>query len=331
MLSVRILGTPPNDNALLVVADSGQSRARMLFDCGARTLDDVPQGEIQSVAHLFLTHLHMDHVSGFDAFFRVNFQRSNLENHIWGPAGTARILQHRFQGYWWSHAPELSGTWFVHDVDAEHIRSYRFEANEAFATMHDAATCSHDGTILDTPEVRVEAIPLVHHGLCLGYVAREPGKTTIDTTALASMGLKPGPWVATLKDAATTAVEVGGTMFDAAVLRERLMRTTQGDSFAYLTDFLADAAQRERIAPRLAGVRTLYAEAQYAREDGALALKYHHSTVDQIAELARLAGVERYTLLHLSRRYRPEQWIEMRDCARAIFPNSDYVPEWGLG
>ena len=108
------------------------------------------------------------------------------------------------------------------------------------------------------------------------------------------------------------------------------MRTTTGDSFAFLTDFLADEAQRKRIAPRLAGVDTLYAEAQYAREDSALALKYHHSTVDQIAELARMAGVGRYTLLHLSRRYRPAQWIEMRDCARAIFPNSGYIEEWGL-
>jgi ribonuclease Z len=103
------------------------------------------------------------------------------------------------------------------------------------------------------------------------------------------------------------------------------------DSFAYLTDFLADAEQRACIAPRLAGVRTLYAEAQYAPEDGALACKYHHSTVDQIAELARLAGVERYTLLHLSRRYSPDQWVAMRDCARTIFPNSDYTEQWGLG
>ena len=331
MLNVRVLGLPPNDNALLLVADGGQSRTRMLFDCGADTLAGIPHGEVQAIGHLFLTHLHMDHVSGFDAFFRVNFQRSNMENHIWGPVGTARILHHRFQGFWWSHAAELCGTWFVHDVDAATVRDYRFEAGEAFATMHEAGVRSHDGTILETAEARVEAIPLVHHGVCLGYVVREPDRHTIDAGAVAGLGLKSGPWIAELKKPDSGSIVIDGQVFDAADLRRQLVRTEKGDSFAYLTDFLADEEQRRRIAPRLTGVNTLYAEAQYAAEDGALARKYHHSTIDQIAELARLANVGRYTLLHLSRRYRPDQWIEMCECARSIFPNSGYVEEWGLG
>lgn len=331
MLDVRILGVPPADNALMAVADSGRSRTRMLFDCGADTLAGVPQGEIQAIGHLFLTHLHMDHVSGFDSFFRANFQRSNMENHIWGPAGTARIIGHRFQGFWWSHSHELSATWFVHDVDAESVRTWRFEAGEAFAVAHDAGEWRHDGIILETAEARVEAIPLVHHGLCLGYVVREAERRTIDMAAVAAAGLKAGQWIAELKNGEADSVVIDGVAHDAAKLRGKFLRTAEGDSFAFLTDFLADEAQRERIAPRLAGVDTLYAEAQYATEDRALALKYHHSTVDQIAELARMAGVRRYTLLHLSRRYRPEQWIEMRESARAIFPNSGYVEEWGLG
>ena len=330
MLDVRILGFPPSDNALMVVADSGRSRTRMMFDCGADTLAGVPQGEVQGIAHLFLTHLHMDHVSGFDSFFRPNFQRSNMENHIWGPAGTAKIMSHRFQGFWWSHAPELSATWFVHDVDASTVRTWRFEAGEAFAVMHEAGERAHDGIVLETPQASVEALALVHHGLCLGYVVREKERQSVDPAALAAAGLKPGPWMAQLKEPESTSITIDGESHDAAGLRAKILRTTTGDSFAFLTDFLADEAQRERIAPRLAGVDTLYAEAQYAIEDGALALKYHHSTVDQIAELARMAGVGRYVLIHLSRRYRPEQWKEMRDCARAIFPNSDFIPEWGL-
>ena len=331
MLNVRVLGAPPNDNALLLVADGGKSRTRMLFDCGADTLAGIPHGEVQAIAHLFLTHLHMDHVSGFDAFFRVNFQRSNMENHIWGPMGTARILHHRFQGFWWSHAAELCGTWFVHDVDAATVRDYRFEAGEAFAVMHDAGERGHDGTILETAEVRVAAIPLVHHGLCLGYAVREPDRQTIDTGALAALGLKPGAWIAELKNPDNSSIVIDGQEYDAGDLRQQLVRTEKGESFAYLTDFLADEEQRQRIAPLLAGVDTLYAEAQYAVEDDALARKYHHSTIDQIAELARLAKVGRYTLLHLSRRYSRDEWIKMCECARAIFPNSGYIDEWKLG
>ncbi|MGN8000341.1 MBL fold metallo-hydrolase [Sphingomonas sp. 22176] len=314
----------------MALADSGQSRLRMMFDCGADTLHTASQAEIQSIAHLFLTHLHMDHVSGFDAFFRMNFARTNVENHIWGPAGTARILHHRFQGFWWSHAPELVGTWFVHDVDAGCVQTYRFEANEAFAEMHAQDERTHNGIVLQTPEVQVEAIDLVHHGLCLGYVVREAARQTVDMAAIAAMGMRPGPWLAALKKPETRSVQIDGVAHDAEALRTKVIQAAAGDSFAYLTDFLADETQCARIAPRLSGVQTLYAEAQYAVEDGELARKYYHSTVDQIAMLARDAGVERYTLLHLSRRYSPAQWIEMAAAARAIFPNSGYVAEWGL-
>jgi ribonuclease Z len=331
MLNVKIFGTPPNDNALWVVADSGQSSSSFLFDCGADVLRDVSHGDVQAIDHLFLSHMHMDHISGFDAFFRVNFGRTNRPNHIWGPAGSARILSHRFQGYWWSHAAELTGTWFVHDIDETTIHTWRFEAREAFAVMHDQGVQSYDGTILETREARVAAIPLKHHGLCLGYAVREVERQSVDAAALAALGLRPGPWLASLKTQAQGILTIGDTAYDVADLRRRIMTPVPGDSVAYLTDFLADEDQRARIAPYLRGINTLYAEAQYAVEDGALALKYHHSTVDQIAALAKQAGVNRYTLLHLSRRYTREDWVAMLKTAQAVFPNSGYVAEWGIG
>lgn len=330
MLDVRILGRPPNDNALLVLADSGQSCTRMMFDCGADTLADVPLGEIQAIDHLFLSHLHMDHISGFDAFFRVNFQRCNRENHIWGPKGTASILQHRFQGFWWSHASELNSQWLVHDVDEATVQSWRFEANEAFAVMHDAGRRAYQRVILETREAKVSAIPLKHHGLCMGYAVREVDRYSIDTAALDRLGLKPGPWIAELKAGISGPINLGETTHDADALRAQVMQCQRGDSFAYLTDFLADEEQRPRIAPHLTGIKTLYAEAQYAADDGALAEKYHHSTIDQIAALAALAGVERYTMLHLSRRYSPVQWRDMLKCAQSVFANTGFPVDWGI-
>jgi ribonuclease Z len=331
MLDIKILGTPPNDNALFVVANDGKSQTKMLFDCGADTVSSLPIGDIQSIEHLFLSHMHMDHISGFDAFFRVNFGRQNMENNIWGPTGSAAILQHRFQGFWWSHAAELKGTWYVHDVDGDSIHSFRFEAHEAFSICHDEGSRPNDGVLVETKSISVSAIPLKHHGLCLGYVGREPRKLNVQSAALAELGLKPGPWMAALKMGNTPHIEIDGVVHNCDELRGKLIREEDGDSFAYLTDFVADAEQREHIAPYLHNVRKIYAEAQYAKEDSALAVKYHHSTVDQIAQLAGMAGAEQYILLHLSRRYSPQQWVEMRDCAREIFSASDYIKEWELG
>ncbi|WP_034385015.1 MBL fold metallo-hydrolase [Deinococcus sp. YIM 77859] len=328
MLKVQVLGRPTGDNALWVTADSGQGQTRLLLDCGEDTLDGLPLAEIQATDHLLFSHLHMDHVAGFDRFFRATFDRTNRPNHIWGPPGTARILGHRFQGYWWNHAPELHATWHVHDVDAREVRTFRFEAREAFEGMHEEGTTPRPSLLLTTPQATVKALLLQHHGPCLGYVVREPERMTVDTAQLAALDLKPGPWLAQLKAGARGRLDIHGTPFDADDLAARLLRRQTGESVAYLTDFLLDGPEQDRLAPLLSGVDTLYAEAQYAPEEAALAARHHHTTVTQVAALARAAGVRELCLLHLSRRYGRGRWPELLAAAQSIFPNTRFPAGW---
>ncbi|WP_189072671.1 MBL fold metallo-hydrolase [Deinococcus sedimenti] len=327
MLRSQVLGRPAEDNALWVVADSGQGQTRLLLDCGARVLDALPFAEVQATDHLLLSHLHMDHVGGFDDFFRATFDRP-APTHAWGPPGTARILGHRFQGFWWNHAPELRGQWVVHDVHDTYVQAFRFEAHETFAVAHDAGTRAHDGTILTTPEVTVQAVPLEHHGRSLGFILREPDRARVNTAALTGLGLRPGPWLAALKSGVTGQIDVNGQPHDADNLRAALLDREAGDSVAYLTDFLLDAAQHARLAPLLRDVQMLYAEAQYAPADQELATRHEHTTVTQVAALAHAAGVPALTLLHLSRRYRPEDWAVMLHAAQAIHPNAPFPDGW---
>ncbi|WP_102126905.1 MBL fold metallo-hydrolase [Deinococcus planocerae] len=328
MLKAQVLGRPAEDNALWVTADTGQGQTRLLLDCGARTLDTLPFAEVRAVDHVLFSHLHMDHVAGFDSLFRATFDLPGRENHVWGPPGTARILSHRFRGYWWNHAPELSGRWYVHDVDGREIRSFRFELREAFEVAHEESTRPVNGPLFTTPEVSVEAVPLRHQGVCLGYVVREPERVSVDPGALQTLGLRGGPWLAALKAGATGTLDVHGTPHDAEELRARLLRRQPGGSLAYLTDFLLDAAEQARLAPLLAGVGTLYAEAQYLPEDADLARRNDHTTATQVAALARAAGVGQLCLLHLSRRYRAQRWPEFLAAARAIFPATHFPAGW---
>src|SRR5215475_13860300 len=136
-LTFRVLGTAGNDNALLVHVDSGQAVERLLFDCGEGCLSELALADIQAIDHLFFSHLHMDHVGGFDTFFRCTFGRDTKPNQVWGPPETARILQHRFQGFLWNLHEQMSGTWRVTDVSPEETRTVRFELQEAFTVAHD--------------------------------------------------------------------------------------------------------------------------------------------------------------------------------------------------
>lgn len=119
----KILGDPGRDNALLVSVDSGQSLTKLLFDCGEGCLSSLSVSEIKSIDHILFSHLHMDHICGFDTFFRVTFNRESKENHIWGPTETVRIMQHRFRGFMWNLADEISGKWMVHDIDEKKVET----------------------------------------------------------------------------------------------------------------------------------------------------------------------------------------------------------------
>ncbi|HEX9046556.1 MAG TPA: ribonuclease Z, partial [Verrucomicrobiae bacterium] len=107
-----------------------------------------------------------------------------------------------------------------------------------------------------------------------------------------------------------------------------LLRETPGDAIAYLTDFLLDDRTMDRLAAALAGCGTMVCEGQYRQADWELAQKHFHMTTVRSATLAQRAGVKELVLFHLSDRYQPEQWREMLQEAREIFPNTQYPPQW---
>src|SRR5947209_12941256 len=94
-ITFQVLGAAGRDNALFVRLDSGQAIDRLLFDSGGGCPDALAWADLQALDHLFFSHLHMDHVAGFDTFFRCNYNRATKPNVVWGPPQTGRILHGR--------------------------------------------------------------------------------------------------------------------------------------------------------------------------------------------------------------------------------------------
>lgn len=174
-LTHRVLGGMGRDNALLVTIGDGQTPRRLLFDCGEGCLAELAGDEIRAIDHLFFSHLHLDHVAGFDGFFRRTFDRTQPANHVWGPPDTARILQHRFRGFLWNLHHGLDASWRVHEAHPGEVRTSRFELREAFAVEHDEGRRPGGPTILTGEGFTVEAVALDHRTTVLGYVARDRG------------------------------------------------------------------------------------------------------------------------------------------------------------
>src|SRR5262245_33000099 len=204
-ITFHVLGAPGHDNALLVQIDSGQAVHRLLFDCGEGCLAGLPFADVCAVDHLFFSHLHMDHVAGFDSFFRCTYARDTKPNRAWGPPGTAAILQHRFQGFLWNLHEQMSAAWRVFDVHPNSVNTTRFELREAFAIAHDEGARPYERVIWDDAAYSVEAVTMDHKTPSLAYVVREKPRRNIDTARMSALGLRPGPWLKQLKESAVPA------------------------------------------------------------------------------------------------------------------------------
>lgn len=325
----RVLGSPGRDNALSVRIESGQRVTRLLFDCGDGCLSGLSFSEIQSIDHLFFSHFHMDHVGGFDSFFRCTFNRDAKENVIWGPPGTSSIIHHRLQGFLWNLVEGQQATWQVNNIGVAKIDRYRYELSEAFAVQHDAAIVECADVVLDDEDFTVSAITLKHHGPSLGYLVREKPKVNVRKERLSAMGLRPGPWMKDLKvDTGATEVNIDGQSHSLEKLRAELLVESQGQSIAYLTDFLLDEETFQELSTKLAGCDIAVCEAQYRHQDLELAQRNHHTTVRQVAELAAAADVGELVLFHLSDRYSDTEWSEMLAESRALFKGARFPAEW---
>src|SRR5262245_58943899 len=189
-LTFQVLGQPGRDNALFVKLDTGQSQSRLLFDCGDGCPHQLETGELIEVDHQCFSHLHMDHISGFDLFFRLNFDRTAKENHLWVPHGSGEVIQHRFRGFMWNLVDhKQQGEWFVHEVAPDVVRTAKYLAKEGFRTGHvqpdEPRRCL---AVIEGDGFTVEAILLDHGTPSVGYVVRETTRVNVDTTKMLAKG-----------------------------------------------------------------------------------------------------------------------------------------------
>ncbi len=334
----RILGRAGADNALHVVVDTGQARESLLFDCGERCLDELRPAAVQAVAHLCFSHFHMDHVAGFDGFFRLNYNRPEVPVGVWGPPGTIEVMGHRFAGFVWNLHRDQSGEWIVREIGREEIGTARFLTSEAFAPARRLPDRPREGSVVHrTRDWHLEARLLPHGSIpSVAYRVVESPRRNIDPLALRRYDYLPGAWLQEVADDTTSdaeLVEVGGRSLRVGELRRELVVTSPGDSIAWLTDFLVEPGSEEwdGLVAWLAGTGTLVCECQYRSADAALAAANAHMTADLVGRLAAEAGVDRLVLQHLSRRYGAEEWLGMLGEATAFFPKTILPPEWNLG
>jgi ribonuclease Z len=171
------------------------------------------------------------------------------------------------------------------------LRVHELEAGETFAG---------DGYL-------VAPFPVRHRGPAYGYALVEderPGH--FDPERAVELGVRPGPDFGRIQRGET----VDG------VAPEQVMGPARAGRKIVLS---GDTAPCEAVAVAAHDADVLVHEATFSQEEVERAAQTRHSTAAQAAELARQADVRLLALTHLSARHLAR---ELRDEARAVFPNT---------
>lgn len=308
----------------LLVELAGLGRC-YLFDCG--NLERQSKRSLMRVSRLFVSHTHIDHFIGFDRLLRMSLGDPR-EVHVYGPEGMLANLGGKFSGYLWN-LQEAGPDFVGHEISGNRMLTQRFPGGRQFRPeeVREEAMGS-DGLISSEEGVTVRCAPLEHRSTSLGYCVRTEPFPAIREGALEAMGLRDGPWLAQLKQAAAGGTAAGATLqagdraWPVAELLERLVETKPGQGIAYVTDTRHSAQTEAAVAALASGADVLYCEANFRDEDADRAQETCHLTAGQAARFARAAGVGKLVLFHISRKYSGDFKSSLEQ-ARQVFARTE--------
>lgn len=288
--------------------DRAHERGALLFDLG--DLHPLSARDLLRVAHAFVSHMHMDHFVGFDAWLRVLVGR---ERHVAlvGPEGLADAVGHKLRAYTWDLVGRYD-TDLVFDVAEliapDRLRRARYCFLSAFAREELGEADAPGGLVAQTPAFSVHAAILEHHGPSLGFALTEPVHVNVWRNRVGERGLSVGPWLKPLKEAvrdgapdeAAITLPDGGTA-ELGTLRD-LVSVEPGQKLGYVTDIRDTPANRAAVAALCDGADTLFIEASFAADEADRSHDRAHLTTTAAGEIARAARARRVEPFHFSPR-----------------------------
>lgn len=257
-----------------------------MIDCGEGAQLSFMKARLKPnrLRHIFLTHLHGDHVLGLPGFL------STLA--LGGTGGSLTI--HTFE-----EGADILRTildFFAHDLS--------FELNFNIIKPEDAV-------ILDTPALRVRTLKLHHRVPTVGYIFEEKPKPRHIRRDMIDFYQVPVRQIADIKQGADFVTP------DGTVIPNSRLTTDADPSYSYA--HISDTIYMPQIAEKIGPVDLLYHETTYLDDCQAEAKARFHTTARQAAMLARDAGAKRLLTGHYSSRYRDEAGF-LRE-AQQEFPN----------
>ena len=257
-----------------------------MIDCGEGAQKELQRQRLKlpRLNHIFLTHLHGDHVFGLPGLIGT-MALSGLEGDI---------TIHTFED-----GKKILSTMFEYfnrglqiDVKFNVIRP-------------------EEAIVFENDSLRVRTVPLRHKIPAVGYVFEEkPSLRHIDRAMCDFHGVPI--WAFNRIKTGEDFIKPDGTVIANSILTKD---PNPPRSYAHISD----TAYIPDLASKIKGVNLLFHETTYLTPDSDKARERGHSTAADAARIARDAGAGRLLTGHYSSRYKDDTLF--LDEARSIFPN----------
>jgi len=297
--------------------DFRDERRALLFDLG--DISVLPPRKLMRLSHVFVSHTHMDHFSGFDHWLRVVLGRKPEIVMFGGPHFIAQ-LEHKLRAYTWNvvHRYEVELVIEAREVGLNgHVKSCRFSSRTGFAREEQESSQVPDGVVHDEATFRVRSRFVDHDVPCVAYALEEKAHVNVAKDRLAALGVSTGAWLRELKHAVlmgapgTTPIRVAWRDRDgvhamtrtAQELRHLILDIVPGRRIGYATDLRYTEANVRALTELFSGVDMLFIESVFLDEDADQAARKNHLTARQAGEIARRAGAKAVFPFHFSPRY----------------------------
>ncbi len=288
---------------LLHVRIRNQKRS-FLFDLGD------PARLQAKIAHqveaVFLSHAHLDHISGF-----IWFLRSRIGPFgpcmIFGPEGTIQRIENFLQAITWDRIEDSGPVFEVAEIKGRWLTRARLQPGkdtESLQTKHVL-----NGIILADDTLHIRAEICDHKIPSVAYALEFVQQISIRRDKLSQLCLPPGPWLGYLrhcivaKKPETPVLLPDGSEISAGNLAEKLTIIRPGKKLVYVADIADTAENRRKVINLARGAHTLFCETAFAKDDRDKATASQHLTTTAAAQIAVSAGVRNLVPFHFSKRY----------------------------
>jgi len=241
-----------------------------LIDCGEGAQIRLQQyyTKIQRIRHIFISHLHGDHIYGLPGLLSsYTLGRRTASLTIYGPVGLRRWIESTLA------------------FDLVHL---------GFELSIIEVAPGEEGIILESRKLLVKCIALEHRIHCLGYLfSSHPDRNkNIKRESISQYSLTHGE-IREIKEGADL------ERSDLHVPHSELTHPHSAQCYAFCTD----TKYFDGLAMKLKGVTQLYLECTYEAAFQDLAEKNYHCTTTDVIRVAKQCGCDRVLLGHYSGRY----------------------------